>query len=84
LIGRGVRVNAVSPGPISTPLYGKLGLPEADLKAMAANIQNQIPAGRFGNPSEFGELCAYICSAQASFITGQNFLIDGGAYPGTL
>jgi 3-oxoacyl-[acyl-carrier protein] reductase len=43
-----------------------------------------VPAGRFGNPSEFGELCAYICSAQASFITGQNFLIDGGAYPGTL
>jgi 3-oxoacyl-[acyl-carrier protein] reductase len=42
-----------------------------------------IPAGRFGSPEEFGQLCAYICSAQASFITGQNFLIDGGAYPGT-
>jgi len=42
-----------------------------------------IPAGRFGQPPEFGELCAYICSAQASYITGQNFLIDGGAYPGT-
>ncbi|MCC6610774.1 MAG: SDR family oxidoreductase [Burkholderiales bacterium] len=41
------------------------------------------PAGRFGDPSEFGELCAYLCSAQAGFITGQNFLIDGGAYPGT-
>lgn len=44
---------------------------------------NAIPAGRFGDPSEFGELCAYICSAQAAYITGQNFLIDGGAYPGT-
>jgi 3-oxoacyl-[acyl-carrier protein] reductase len=42
-----------------------------------------IPAGRFGDPSEFGELCAYVCSAQAAFITGQNFLIDGGTYPGT-
>jgi 3-oxoacyl-[acyl-carrier protein] reductase len=42
-----------------------------------------IPAGRFGNPEEFGQLCAYICSTQASYITGQNFLIDGGAYPGT-
>lgn len=42
-----------------------------------------IPAGRFGDPHEFGELCAYICSAQAAFITGQNFLIDGGTYPGT-
>jgi len=42
-----------------------------------------IPAGRFGDPHEFGELCAYVCSAQAAFITGQNFLIDGGTYPGT-
>jgi 3-oxoacyl-[acyl-carrier protein] reductase len=42
-----------------------------------------VPAGRFGRPEEFGQLCAYICSAQASYITGQNFLIDGGAYPGT-
>jgi 3-oxoacyl-[acyl-carrier protein] reductase len=42
-----------------------------------------IPAGRFGEAAEFGELCAYVCSAQASFITGQNFLIDGGTYPGT-
>jgi 3-oxoacyl-[acyl-carrier protein] reductase len=41
------------------------------------------PAGRFGDPAEFGELCAYLCGAQAGFITGQNFLIDGGAYPGT-
>ena len=42
-----------------------------------------IPAGRIGDPAEFGDACAYLCSAQASFITGQNFLIDGGAYPGT-
>ena len=44
---------------------------------------NSIPAKRFGNIHEFGDLCAYLCSEQASFITGQNFLIDGGAYPGT-
>ncbi len=42
-----------------------------------------IPAGRFGDPNGFGELCAYVCSVQAAFITGQNFLIDGGTYPGT-
>ena len=42
------------------------------------------PAGRFGDPAEFGELCAFVCSAHAGFVTGQNFLIDGGAYPGTL
>lgn len=43
----------------------------------------QIAAGRFGNPTELGEYCAYLCSTQASFITGQNLLIDGGKYPGT-
>ncbi|HEY6336642.1 MAG TPA: SDR family oxidoreductase [Alphaproteobacteria bacterium] len=42
------------------------------------------PAGRIGIPAEFGDACAYLCSAQASFITGQNFLMDGGAYQGTL
>jgi 3-oxoacyl-[acyl-carrier protein] reductase len=41
------------------------------------------PAGRFGIPEEFGQACAYLCSAQAGYITGQNVLIDGGAYPGT-
>ncbi len=46
-------------------------------------LEKAIPAGRFGTPEEFGELCAYLCSAQASYITGQNFLIDGGIYPGT-
>jgi len=45
--------------------------------------KSAIPAGRFGDPAEFGELCAFICSAQAAYITGQNFLIDGGTYPGT-
>ena len=43
----------------------------------------QVAAGRFGDPSELGEYCAYLCSAQASFITAQNLLIDGGKYPGT-
>ena len=46
--------------------------------------QRSIPAGRFGDPAEFGDACAYLCSAQAGYVTAQNFLIDGGAYPGTL
>lgn len=46
-------------------------------------LKARNPAKRFGNPAEFGEACAFLCSAQASYITGQNFLIDGGAYPGT-
>jgi 3-oxoacyl-[acyl-carrier protein] reductase len=53
------------------------------LEEIVAQSKAQIPARRFGRPEEFGELCAFICSSQASYITGQNFLIDGGAYPGT-
>ena len=49
----------------------------------AAERLRSIPAGRLGDPTEFGDACAYLCSAQASYVTGQNFLIDGGAYPGT-
>lgn len=49
-----------------------------------AQLKANNPAGRIGDPAEFGEACAYLCSAQAGFITGQNFLLDGGAYPGTL
>jgi 3-oxoacyl-[acyl-carrier protein] reductase len=50
---------------------------------MRAIRMAQVAAGRFGTPAELGEYCAYLCSAQASFITGQNLLIDGGKYPGT-
>jgi 3-oxoacyl-[acyl-carrier protein] reductase len=46
-------------------------------------LEKTIPAGRFGTAEEFGQCCAYLCSAQAAYITGQNVLIDGGAYPGT-
>jgi len=53
------------------------------LDAVRTERMGQLPAERFGDPAEFGELCAYLCSAQAGYITGQNMLIDGGAYPGT-
>ena len=43
-----------------------------------------IPAKRFGTPREFGKACAFLCSAHAGYITGQNLLIDGGAYPGVM
>ncbi|MEA1649778.1 SDR family oxidoreductase [Nitrospirillum sp. BR 11164] len=78
LIGRGVRVNAVSPGPISTPLYGKLGLAEADLKAMAAGILAQIPAGRFGDPVEVAKYVVFLASDESRFTVGSELVIDGG------
>ena len=52
-------------------------------QAIAGQKQRAIPAGRFGQPDEFGAACAFLCSAHAGYITGQNLLIDGGTYPGT-
>jgi NAD(P)-dependent dehydrogenase (short-subunit alcohol dehydrogenase family) len=78
LIGRGIRVNAVSPGPIATPLYGKLGGSEADSKAMAAAIQAQIPVGRFGDPSEVAKTIVFLASDEATYIVGSELVIDGG------
>ena len=78
LIGRGVRVNAVSPGPIATPLYGKLGLPEAELKAVADSIQQQVPAKRFGTPGEIASPVVFLASDESAFTVGSELSIDGG------
>jgi NAD(P)-dependent dehydrogenase (short-subunit alcohol dehydrogenase family) len=78
LIRRGIRVNAVSPGPISTPLYSKLGLSESDLKTVAASIQGQVPAGRFGDPSEIAKAVVFLASDESAFTVGSELLIDGG------
>jgi NAD(P)-dependent dehydrogenase (short-subunit alcohol dehydrogenase family) len=78
LISRGVRVNPVSPGPITTPLLGKRGLREADLEARVAFLQSQIPAGRWGNPSEIAQAVVFLGSDEATFTVGSEFVIDGG------
>ncbi len=78
LIGRGIRVNAVSPGPISTPLYGKLGMNEEQLKGLATTIQSQVPAGRFGNPVEIANAVVFLGSDEAAFTVGSELIIDGG------
>ena len=83
-----VTINNILPGQFATDrLKSRLAV---NARAAGQTLEQHmearckvIPAGRFGDPSEFGELCAYVCSAQAAFITGQNFLIDGGTYPGT-
>ncbi|QNM96801.1 SDR family oxidoreductase [Chitinimonas koreensis] len=78
LIGRGIRVNAVSPGPVSTPLYGKLGLPPAELERTAAAILAQVPAGRFGEPSEIAKAVVFLASDESAFTVGSELVIDGG------
>ena len=78
LITRGIRLNAVSPGPISTPLYGKLGLPQEQLKAVAASIQSQVPAGRFGTATEIAKIVVYFASDESAYTVGSELLVDGG------
>jgi NAD(P)-dependent dehydrogenase (short-subunit alcohol dehydrogenase family) len=78
LISLGIRVNAVSPGPISTPLYSKLGLAEADLKAVASSIKEMVPAKRFGEPSEVARAVVYLASDESAFTVGSEIQIDGG------
>jgi NAD(P)-dependent dehydrogenase (short-subunit alcohol dehydrogenase family) len=78
LIGRGIRVNAVSPGPVATPLYSKLGMSEADAKAMAEGVRSQIPAGRFGDVSEVAKTVVFFASDEAAYIIGSELIIDGG------
>jgi NAD(P)-dependent dehydrogenase (short-subunit alcohol dehydrogenase family) len=74
LIGRGIRVNAVSGGPIATPLYRKLGMGQTELQG----LQKQIPAGRLGLPAEIAEAVVYFASDASAFTVGSEIVIDGG------
>ncbi|ABE46097.1 SDR family oxidoreductase [Polaromonas sp. JS666] len=78
LISRGIRVNVVSPGPVQTPLYGKLGVPADQLDALAAGIQAQVPLKRFGTPDEVASAVVYLSSPAAAFIVGTELIVDGG------
>lgn len=78
LLPRGVRVNVVSPGPVSTPLYGKLGLDDKQLEQTAAHIRSQIPLGRFGTPEEIAATVLHLSAAESAFIVGTEIVADGG------
>ena len=75
---RGVRVNAVSPGPIETPIFGKTGMPAEAMDEMAAGIQQQVKLGRFGKSEEVAEVALFLASDDSSFVQGQEFVVDGG------
>lgn len=78
LIPRGARVNVLSPGPVSTPIYGKLGLDAPSLEATAAQIQSQIPIGRFGTPAEIAATVLHLAAPESAFIVGTEVIVDGG------
>ncbi|HUB02083.1 MAG TPA: SDR family oxidoreductase [Terriglobales bacterium] len=74
LISRGIRFNAVSGGPIATPLYRKLGMGESELKA----LQAQVPVRRLGTPSEVAQTVVFFASDESAFTVGSELIVDGG------
>ncbi|NET37053.1 MAG: SDR family oxidoreductase [Cyanothece sp. SIO1E1] len=75
---KGVRVNAISPGPIETPIMGKLGFSPEQLDGFAQSILPNIPMGRFGTPDEIAKAVLFAASDDASFMTGEEIVVDGG------
>jgi NAD(P)-dependent dehydrogenase (short-subunit alcohol dehydrogenase family) len=78
LLGRNIRVNAISPGPVSTALYDKLGLNLEQKAGMEKQLSSRLIGHRFGKPSEIAKLVTFLASEEASFITGTEITIDGG------
>ena len=84
-----VTINNLLPGPFATDRLKSNFKMQADKSGRSfeeewGRREAENPARRFGDPEEFGALCAFVCGARSGYITGQNLLIDGGAYPGTL
>jgi 3-oxoacyl-[acyl-carrier protein] reductase len=88
LAAQGVTINNLLPGAFDTDrlranLQNAADKSGSTLDAVQDKRRQGIPAKRFGTPQEFGAICAFLCSMQAGYITGQNILADGGAFPGT-
>lgn len=79
LVERGIRVNVVSPGPITTPIFGRTGLPQEAVDQFAEQIKTTNPMRRFGKPEEVGHAVLFLASGEASYITAVDLNVDGGA-----
>lgn len=74
----GIRVNAVCPGLIETPIFGKIGLGKDALAALAVDLVGKTPAGRTGSPDEVARAALWLASPDASFVIGEELIVDGG------
>lgn len=78
LVDRGIRVNAVAPGPIETPIYGKLGLSAEVVQEMATGILGRVPMKRFGSAEDVANAVLFLASSEASYVLGIEIAVDGG------
>src|SRR5437870_4728899 len=78
LLAKGVRVNAISPGPIQTPIFGRMGMSAEEASDMAKNIASQVPLGRIGASEEVAKTAVFLASSDSSFTLGAEIPVDGG------
>ena len=78
LVGRGIRVNAVSPGPITTPIFNRTGMPPEALEETRNGLKDQVPIKRFGRPEEIAKAALFLASSDSSFLLGTEIIADGG------
>jgi NAD(P)-dependent dehydrogenase (short-subunit alcohol dehydrogenase family) len=78
LVGRGIRINVVSPGPIHTPIFGRNGLSQEQIDDVARMLVSKVPMNRFGKPEEVADTVLFLASPEASYITGVDINVDGG------
>jgi len=78
LLQRGVRVNVVSPGPVTTPILDRMGLPEEQTRQIKERITEQVPLKRFGHPDEIAAAVLYLSSSESAFVVGTELVVDGG------
>jgi NAD(P)-dependent dehydrogenase (short-subunit alcohol dehydrogenase family) len=78
LIGRGIRTNAISPGPITTPMWGKFGMPDEAAEAVKAQIQQKSPIRRFGDCGEVANAALFLACDESSYVVGHEIVVDGG------
>jgi len=89
VVSHNVTLNNVLPGQFDTARIRSIAQTFAntsgiEVETQRARMRGQIPAGRFGDPTELADLCAFLCGSRAGFITGQSILMDGGQFPGLI
>jgi len=78
LLERGVRVNAISPGPIDTPIFGRMGVPEEAVDEMAGGFTQEVPLKRMGDANEIADGVLFLGSPESSYVVGHELGVDGG------